>query len=330
MRVFAQLPHLSNKIQRHINLLIHFLNGMLVGQPRIVHARILNPAQLKQTADDKLSILDILAIDELGRHLLIEMQTSLPAGMAQRLTYCVSVSYAGQLREGQNYVSLRPAISICVLAGAMFSAPPALHLDFRLREKSSSLTLTDDLQIHVLQLKHVPVTADDVYNAPDDQKWSWFLCNADTLSVEDIPRLFPDPEFVEAAKVLHMIAQTPEQLMLYNARLKAQRDESGRILQAKLEGEQAAQAKLEAIREKLEAAEAGIAAAEAATAEAEAATAAAQARGIAIGELRGQVTLLQRLLKQPVWTDTEFATCDEALLSRMLSELQDRLTSSAP
>lgn len=120
-----------------------------------------------------------------------------------------------------------------------------------------------------------------------------------------------------------MIAQTPEQLMLYNARLKAQRDESGRILQAKLEGEQAAQAKLEAIREKLEAAEAGIAAAEAATAE-------AQARGIAIGELRGQITLLQRLLKQPVWTDTEFATCDEALLSRTLSELQDRLTSSAP
>ncbi|MFM8476377.1 MAG: hypothetical protein ACKOEO_11350 [Planctomycetaceae bacterium] len=41
-----------------MNLLIHFLNGMLVGQPRIVHARILNPAQLKQTADDKLSILD--------------------------------------------------------------------------------------------------------------------------------------------------------------------------------------------------------------------------------------------------------------------------------
>ena len=45
--------------EQNINLLIHFLNGMLVGQPRIVHARILNPAQLKQTADDKLSILDI-------------------------------------------------------------------------------------------------------------------------------------------------------------------------------------------------------------------------------------------------------------------------------
>jgi predicted transposase/invertase (TIGR01784 family) len=330
--------------ERNINLLIHFLNGMLVGQPRIVHARILNPAQLKQTADDKLSILDVLAIDELGRHLLIEMQTSLPAGMAQRLTYCVSVSYAGQLREGQDYVSLRPAISICVLAGAMFSAPPALHLDFRLREKSSPLTLTDDLQIHVLQLKYVPVTAKDVYNAPADQKWSWFLCHVDTLSVEDIPRLLPDPEFVEAAKVLNMIAQTPEQLILYNARLKAQRDESGRLLQARLEGEQAAQAafaELQAAFAETQAAtaeaqaataeaqaaaaeaQAAAAEAQAATAEAQAAAAQAQARGILIG----QIILLQKLLKKPISTAHDLATCDDATRSRMADELQDLLTS---
>jgi predicted transposase/invertase (TIGR01784 family) len=331
--------------EQNINLLIHFLNGMLVGQPRIVHARILNPAQLKQTADDKLSILDILAIDELGRHLLIEMQMSLPAGMAQRLTYCVSVSYASQLREGQDYVSLRPSISICVLASAMFSAPPVLHLDFRLREKSSSLILTDDLQIHVLQLKYLPVTADDVYNAPTDQKWSWFLRHADTLSVEDIPRLLPDPEFVEAAKVLNMIAQTPEQLMLYNARLKAQRDESGRILQTKLELEQAKhdveQAKHEAEQAKHEAEQAKHEVeqakheAEQAKHEAERArleldrarlqagqsVAEAEARGMLIG----QIVLLRKLLKEPVQSDRELASCDDALLRRIARELQSRL-----
>jgi len=307
--------------EQNIHLLIHFLNGMLVGQPRIVDARILNPAQLKQTADDKLSILDVLTIDNLGRHMLVEMQTSLPAGMAQRLTYCVSVSYDGQLREGDDYVSLRPAISICVLAGAMFSAPPALHLDFRLREKSSSLTLTDDLQIHVLQLKYVSVTAYDVYNAPVHQKWSWFLCNADKLSVEDIPRLFPDPEFVEAAKVLNMIAQTPEQLMLYNARLKAQRDESGRILQARLEAEQAT-AEAQAATAT---AQAELAAAQAATAEAQAELAAEQARARRM--LIDQISLLQKLLKEPVSTDQDLATRDDVTLSRMTDELRDRLTS---
>ncbi|MGV2341225.1 MAG UNVERIFIED_CONTAM: Rpn family recombination-promoting nuclease/putative transposase [Planctomycetaceae bacterium] len=113
--------------QPDIAILIHFLNAVLVGQANIVSACIVNPAQGKAFAADKLSILDVLAIDQLGRTFLIEMQISLPAGMAQRLTYCTSVSYAGQLREGDDYVKLRPSISICVLAGAMFStaqAPP--------------------------------------------------------------------------------------------------------------------------------------------------------------------------------------------------------------
>jgi hypothetical protein len=213
----------------------------------------------------------------------------------------------------------------------MFSAPPVLHLDFRLREKSSSLILTDDLQIHVLQLKYLPVTADDVYNAPTDQKWSWFLRHADTLSVEDIPRLLPDPEFVEAAKVLNMIAQTPEQLMLYNARLKAQRDESGRILQTKLELEQAKheveqakheveqakheveQAKHEAERARLELDRARLQAGQS--------VAEAEARGMLIG----QIVLLRKLLKEPVQSDRELASCDDALLRRIARELQSRL-----
>jgi predicted transposase/invertase (TIGR01784 family) len=298
--------------QPDIAILIHFLNAVLVGQPKIVSARIVNPAQGKAFAADKLSILDVLVIDELGRTFLIEMQISLPAGMAQRLTYCTSVSYAGQLREGDDYVKLRPSISICVLAGAMFSTAPKLHLDFRLREKSHRLTLTEDIQIHILQLRYLQVTAETVYNASGIERWAWFLCNADTLTLEDIPRLFPDPEFVEAAGILAMIAQTQEELIAYHARLKAQRDESGRILQAKLEGRQ--EGKQEALEQ------------------AEAMAAEREARGIALGEargeLRGQITLLQWLLKEPVWTEQEFAVCNEATLRELADALRTRLAAS--
>lgn len=44
--------------------------------------------------------------------------------------------------------------------------------------------------------------------------------------------MFPDEEIAEAAGVLEMISQTPEQQLFYNARLKFQRDE-----QARLDGE---------------------------------------------------------------------------------------------
>lgn len=179
----------------HSGITIHFLNSILVGQPRITQVTFQNPFLDKESDDDKLSVLDILATDEHGRQLNIEMQTSLPAGMSQRLAYYVSALYVGQLSEGQRYSRLRPAISICVLSQAMFTAPPALHLDFRLREASTNLALTDDLQIHLLQLNHLQVTAENVYDATPAERWAYFLQNADKLTPAEIRRLFPDQEF---------------------------------------------------------------------------------------------------------------------------------------
>jgi predicted transposase/invertase (TIGR01784 family) len=218
------------------------------------------------------------------------MQTSLPAGMSQRLTYYVSALYVGQLSEGQRYSRLRPAISICVLSQAMFSVPPALHLDFRLREVSTNLALTDDLQIHLLQLNHLQVTAENVYDATPAERWAYFLQNAEKLTPAEIRRLFPDQEFFEAAGVLEMISKTPEQLMAYNARLKFQRDEAARMEQATLEGE---------------------------------------ARGVEIGETRGRqigrISLLQELLGQDIWSAEEFTACDASQLSAMADQLQQQL-----
>lgn len=151
--------------EHNTRITIHFLNSVLTGQPRITVIRFLNPIRLRQNADGKLCILDILAIDEHGRQLNIEVQILMPAGMAQRLTYYTCRAYVEQMKEGQDYSDLRPSICICVLAGQMFAAPPVLHLDFRLREKSHTLTLTDDLQIHLLQLNHLHVTAETLYDA---------------------------------------------------------------------------------------------------------------------------------------------------------------------
>ena len=219
----------------HSGVTIHFLNSILVDQPRITHVEILNPFLEKDYEDDKLSILDILATDEHGRLLNIEMQTSLPAGMSQRLAYYVSCLYVGQLTEGENYAELRPAISICVLTQAMFPQVPGLHLDFRLREKTGSI-LTDDLQIHLLELSKLRVSAENVYNSSPAERWAYFLQNAEQLTPDEIRRLFPDEEIAEAAGVLEMICQTPEQRLLYNARLKFQRDEEARVLKAREDG----------------------------------------------------------------------------------------------
>ncbi len=168
----------------------------------------------------------------------------------------------------------------------MFSTPPALHLDFRLRETSNNLTLTDDLQIHLLQLNFLQVDAETVYNATQIERWAWFLSNAEYLTTDDVRRLFPDKEFTEAAGVLEMIAKTPEQLIAYNARLKSQRDEAGRILSARQEGEQI---------------------------------------GKALGRQIGKISILRELLGLPAWTAAEFSAHDDTQLSAIADELQQQM-----
>jgi predicted transposase/invertase (TIGR01784 family) len=226
------------------------------------------------------TILDVAAEDVLGRKFNVEVQIALPAGMAKRMVFYTAETYVRRLQQGQNYTDLLPSISICVLAGALISQPAKLHLDFRLREESLPLTLTDDLQIHFLQLNHLQVSL-----------------------------LLPDPEFTEAAKVLDMIAQTPEQLHEYNARVKAQRDEEARVIYAQQQGMKIGEARGIEIGQAR-----GI----------EIGEARGEKRGIRRGLLQGQILLLQQLLRLPTCTEDQFAAFDIDQLAHILAQLQQR------
>ena len=99
----------------HPAITLHFLNAVLGDEFDITDVEIINPILGKEDDADKLSILDVAATDTTGRRYDIEMQTSLPAGLSQRLAYYTASMYVGQIGEGDDYTLLRPAISICVL-----------------------------------------------------------------------------------------------------------------------------------------------------------------------------------------------------------------------
>ena len=141
-----------------------------------------------------------------------------------------------------------------------------------------------------MQLNNLRVTAENVYHASAAERWAYFLRNAEKLTPEEIRRLFPDEEIAEAAGVLEMISQTPEQLMFYNARLKFQRDEEARLIQARLEGE--ARGRQEGRQE---------------------------------GVIVGRVLLLQQLLGIRQSTVDDFSGYDVAQLTELEAELQRQL-----
>ena len=104
----------------HTSITIHFLNAVLTDAAPIQEVELLNPMIPTQSTDDKLPIPDVRARDNHGRWLNIEMQTSLPAMLAERLTLYNALNYTRQLRAGDRYLDLCPAISICVLNRILF------------------------------------------------------------------------------------------------------------------------------------------------------------------------------------------------------------------
>lgn len=221
----------------HQRVTIHFLNAV-IASPRITEVTILNPFLAKDFEDDKLSVLDIVAIDEFGRRWNVEMQTSLPTGTRQRLAYYASSLYVEQLTEGQDYPLLRPAISICVLDTVMFPKLPDMHLDFRFREDRHGEVLTDDIQIHTIELPKYERPVNNERITEPLEKWAYFLRFASTSTPAELVDWLADEEFSEATGVLEMISKTPNERALYQSRLKFQRDERARMLNARQEGVQ--------------------------------------------------------------------------------------------
>ena len=148
----------------HTRVTVHFLNSLLREKLKIRQVTIQNPYRGNNYHNDKLVVLDIVAIDDRNRYLNIEMQTTIPAGLLKRLTFYGGRLLVDQMKTGTTYQSLRPAIVICVLNGRLFADNTELHCDYCMRDKNGK-PLTEGLQIHVLQLTNLTVTRENLSTA---------------------------------------------------------------------------------------------------------------------------------------------------------------------
>ena len=275
----------------HTQITVHFLNAVLNLPRPIRQVEILNPIQGKDFSEDKLVVLDVLAVDQDGRRYNVEMQTTLPMDLPKRLTYYNCITYVRQLAEGSPYHDLRPVISICVLDRVLLAEASQYHLSFRLRCDQRDLVFSNDLVFHTLELPKFQPTSDNVQGLPRLEKWLYFLKHAERLEADELAALLRDDEYREATGVLEMISKTPDDRQFYDARMKFLHDQEARLMVARHEGRE---------------------------------------EGREEGLLIGKIQLLQQLLgEQPSIFDDLLQSGSDALAA-MLSQLQHRLNSRSP
>jgi len=118
------------------------------------------------------------------------------------------------------------------------------------------------------------------------------------MEADQLSDLLGDDPYREAIGVLQMISKSPEDYQYYEDRLKFLRDEKGKLLAAKQEGEQLGLAK-----GRVEGRE----------------------EGRVEGNLAGKIQTLQELLGDAVTTDVALLSRDRETLGTELTALQARL-----
>lgn len=139
---------------RYPHLLSDLINAVRDPAPPVQVEKILNPHILAQDLAGKHIVLDILAEDDTGQRLGIEMQLQPFRHWSQRNIYGVARSLAAQLQAGQDYRNLKPAIGISLLAHDLFTELPAKAAwHFTLRDaQHPQIQLGKALQVHIIEL----------------------------------------------------------------------------------------------------------------------------------------------------------------------------------
>ena len=156
--------------------------------------------------DEKNGRLDIRATLNGNIDCDIEMQVIAHKKILERMLYYWAKMYVGNLSIGEPYVKLKKAISIIIMDQEIeeLKELPA-HTTWRIKEdKMGKQVLTDDLEIHIIELKKVIAE----YEKDKDNEllqWMMFLNNPENSEVSEIMKTNND---IKEAKVeLEKISQ---------------------------------------------------------------------------------------------------------------------------
>ena len=217
-----------------LHLLSDLINAVRYPAPPITVRQVLNPHILPAELASKSVVLDILAEDVMGQRLGVEMQLRRYLHWPQRSVYGVARTLASQLRAGQDYQHLKPAIGISLLAHDLFDTQPdqaCWHFTLR-DEKRPQVHLGSMLQVHIIELRK----AERLRTLPAPLL-AWITCLLHNLN-EAAMNAITYPPVREALAHLDTMCSDEELRLIAERREQALIDDKDAIDYALHEGEQ--------------------------------------------------------------------------------------------
>jgi predicted transposase/invertase (TIGR01784 family) len=202
--------------ERNRALLISLINAVLQPPVPIEAVEVLSSEPERSTIGDKAIALDVRVRLVGGEQIDIEMQSQRRRALPQRVLYYWARLYAGQLSRGEGYDALRRCAAV-LFANFSMLAGPRFHSTFAVRERHDGEVLTDQLEVHVLEL---PKLAQEAFrnDEPSLALWGKFLAATTDAELETLA--MTDPMLKEAKQALEGLSADPR------ARFRAEQRET--------------------------------------------------------------------------------------------------------
>lgn len=204
-------------------LLSDLINAVRSNEPPITVISVKDPHLKAKALQGKYVIMDILASDETGQILNIEMQMTRKERWSARSTYYLAKAFVDQLKNGEAYNKLKPVIGIHLLAYDLFPGQAQAFWCFEMRDETNpAIKWGRELQLNIVELKKAARLAANK-TLPDSCSeallaWITYFTH---WKDEDIMNQIDHPPVLEAMQVLHDLSDNEENRRLAELRERA-------------------------------------------------------------------------------------------------------------
>ena len=204
------------------DLLVDFINAVFrdSGGKTIRSAMVVNPFNLKESFEEKETILDIKAISDDGRFLNIELQVVGNESYRKRIAYYIAKLHSSQLTTGDEYEKIAQTVAIHIVDFELEKGDKNIHNCYHLySENNKTLCLTDDLEVHVLELPKLRNN-----HKIDKRLFGWLEFFEEEEEGKNMDAVIEkNPKLTRAQELFKRFTEN-EELNRYEARVKYERD----------------------------------------------------------------------------------------------------------
>lgn len=203
------------------DLLIDFLNDLLVGERKIKDITFLDKELLPEYKEDRGVIYDIYCTTENGEKIIVEMQNKQQINFRERALFYLSHTVTRQGEKGINWqFDLKAVYGVFFMNFKLEDMPHKLRTDIVLADRNTHEQFTDKLRFIFIELPSF-LKEEEECNT-DFERWIYILKNMETL--KRLPFKARKAVFEKLEKIVDIASLSKEERIKYDESIKVYRD----------------------------------------------------------------------------------------------------------